>query len=79
MIRKFSTAVSCGVMFAALSMSAVAFAAPGDPGTGAAACQPEQGEITAAVGQTGLLGEIISNLAPINQLNQQSLFNCQQP
>ena len=76
MIRKFATAAGTGLVIAALSASATAFAAT-DPG--ASACQPEQGQITATVGQTGQLGQIISNIAPINQLNQQSLFNCQQP
>jgi len=82
LIRKFSTAVATGAMFAALSTSAVALAAPGDPCTGAAACQPQQGQIiTATAAQSGLLGEIISGIAPINQVNQESLFSkkCSQP
>lgn len=71
-IRKFAISAGVGVVIAALS-AASAFAAT-DPG--ASACQPAQGQLTATVGQTGQLGTIISQLAPINQLNQQSLFNC---
>jgi hypothetical protein len=73
LVRKFATAAITGVVIAAFSVSATALAAGNE---GAAACQPEQGHITAAVAQTGQLGTIISSLAPINQLNQQSLFNC---
>ena len=78
MIRKFVAAAATGALISAVFSSA-ALAAPGNPGQGAAACQPEQGQITAAVAQTGQLGTIISNIAPINELNQQSLFNCPQP
>ena len=71
-IRRFALSAGTGIVIAALS-SVAAFAA-GDPG--ASACQPQQGQITATVAQTGDLGTIISQLAPINELNQQSLFNC---
>jgi hypothetical protein len=76
LIRKFALAAGTVLATTALSVSATAFAAS-DPPPGAAACQPEQGQITATVAQTGQLGQIISTIAPINQLNQQSLFNCQ--
>ena len=76
MIRKFAPAVGSGLAIAALALSSTAFAA-NDPG--ASACQPAQGQITAGVARTGQLGVIISGIAPINQLNQQSLFHCQQP
>ena len=72
LIRKLITAAGSGLVIAALSASATAFAA--DPG--AAACQPAAGQMTAAAAQTGLLGTIISSLAPINELNQGSLFGC---
>jgi hypothetical protein len=75
LIRKFATAASAGLLIAALSASAT-FAADAP---GASGCQPAQGQITAAVAQTGALGTIISGMAPINELNQQSLFNCRQP
>ena len=75
LVRKFATAAVVGLLIGA-TFSATALAAPGDPGLGAAACQPQQGQVTAAVAQTGQLGGIISSIAPINSLNQQSLFNC---
>jgi hypothetical protein len=78
LIRKFAAAAATGALIGAMFSSA-ALAAPDAPGQGAAACQPEQGQITAAVGQTGQLGTTISTIAPINELNQQSLFNCPQP
>ena len=71
MIRKLIT--SGAFVVAALSASAPAFAAT-DPG--ASACQPAAGQLTAAIAQTGELGAIISSIAPIDQLNQQSLFTC---
>ena len=73
LIRKFATAAGVGLVLAALSTSATALAAS-DPG--AAACQPAAGQVTATIAQTGQLGTIISTIAPINQLNQQSLFHC---
>ena len=73
LVRKFATAATAAIVIAAFSVSTTAFA---QADQGAAACQPEQGKITAGVAQTGLLGGIISSLAPINELNQQSLFNC---
>ena len=74
-VRTFVLSAGTGLLITALS-SAAALAAT-DPG--ASGCQPQQGQITAAVAQTGQLGQIISQLAPINQLNQQSLFNCPNP
>jgi len=74
LIRKLATVVGAGLVIASLSASATAFAAT-DPG--ASACQPAAGQLTATIAQTGQLGTIISAIAPINGLNQQSLFNCQ--
>jgi hypothetical protein len=71
LLREFATCAA--VVVATLSASAPAFAAT-DPG--ASACQPAAGQLTAAIAQTGQLGAIISSIAPIDQLNQQSLFNC---
>jgi len=73
LIRKLVTAAGSGLVIAALSASATAFAAS-DPG--ASTCQPAAGQLTAAIAQTGQLGTIISGIAPINELNQESLFNC---
>ena len=74
-IHKFAVSAFSGLLIATiLSTSALAATDPG-----ASACQPQQGQITAAVAQTGQLGNIISQLAPINQLNQQSLFHCANP
>lgn len=80
MIRKFAAAVATGAVISAM-LSSVALAAPGNPGQGAAACQPQQGQITAGVAQTGQLGTIITTYVtpPINTENQQSLFHCSQP
>lgn len=75
MVRKFAFSAITTLVVAALSLSATALAADDH---GAAACQPEQGQITAAVARSGQLGVIISSLAPINELNRDSLFNCQQ-
>ena len=75
MIRKFAAAASTGLVIAALSAQAT-FAADAP---GASACQPAAGQGTATVAQTGALGTIVSTIAPINQLNQQSLFNCPTP
>ena len=73
MLRKFAIAATTGLIIGS-SLSATALAAPGDSGQGAGQCQPEQGQITATVARTGQLGTIISSIAPINELNQQSLF-----
>jgi hypothetical protein len=79
LFRKLATAVSSGLIIAALSASATAFAAT-DPG--ASACQPAAGQLTAFIAQNGTdilgltLGEIISSMAPINEANQDSLFAC---
>ncbi len=74
-VRKCALSISGAAVVAAL-FSASAFAA-GDPG--ASACQPQQGQLTATIARTGQLGDIISQLAPINELNHQSLFNCANP
>jgi hypothetical protein len=81
-IRKVATAALTGLLIGA-SMTATALAAPDQPGVGAAACQPEQGQIvTATAARSGQLGGIISGqltgvrLAPINGLNEQALFAC---
>jgi hypothetical protein len=76
LIWNFAAAACAGLVLAALSTSGTALAAF-DPGV--AACQPAAGQQTAAVAQTGQLGTVVSGLAPINQLNQQSLFHCQPP
>ena len=75
LIRKFAAAASTGLVIAALSAQAT-FAADAP---GASACQPAAGQGTATVAQTGVLGTIVSTLAPINELNQQSLFHCTTP
>jgi len=75
LIRKLITAAGSGLVIAVLSASATAFAS--DPG--AAACQPAAGQLTATIAQSGQLGTIISGIAPINKLNQHSLFHCSQP
>jgi hypothetical protein len=77
LIRRFATAAATG-LFIGAALSTTALAAPGNPGQGAARCQPEQGQITASVAQTGQLGTIISGIAPSNERNQESLFNCPQ-
>jgi len=71
-IRKVAVSVGAGLVIAALAASS-AFA---DTGPGASGCQPQQGHITETIAQTGQLGVIISQLAPINELNQVSLFDC---
>ena len=75
MTRTFLRAVRTGLVLPILLGSSITFA---ESAKGAAACQPQQGQITATVARTGQLGAIISNLAPINDLNQESLFNCPQ-
>jgi hypothetical protein len=75
LIYRFATAMGTGLVIAALSASATAFAATD---AGASSCQPDQGQLTAAIAQTGQLGQIISVIAPIDQLNQDSLFHCGQ-
>lgn len=74
-VRAFVLSACTGLLLTALSSAAALAAA--DPG--ASGCQPQQGQITATVAKTGQLGQIISQLAPINQLNPQSLFNCPNP
>ncbi|MCA1648236.1 MAG: hypothetical protein LC797_23190 [Chloroflexi bacterium] len=71
--REFGVTAVSGLILGLFSVASTVFAAT-DPG--AAACQPEQGQMTAAIAQTGQLGAIVSSLAPINGLNQQSLFRC---
>ena len=75
MIRKFATAVGTGLVLGALSLSVTAFAA----GPGASDCGRAAGQETAGVAQAlgPGFGQIVSTLAPINDLNQQSLFDCQ--
>lgn len=73
MMRKLVTTSCIGVLLATLSLSGTAFA---DTGPGASACQPAAGQLTATIAQTGTLGTIISTIAPIAELNQQSLFHC---
>jgi hypothetical protein len=72
LIRKLAIAVSTGVVIAALSVSVTLAAS--DPG--ASGCQPAAGQLTATIAKTGQLGTIISSIAPINQLNNTSLFGC---
>jgi hypothetical protein len=74
MTRRNLVPAATSSMTVALLLAASAVFCAGD--SGAAACQPEQGHITAAVAQTGQLGKIISSLAPIDELNRLSLFNC---
>jgi len=74
-IPKFATAFATGLVLGALSLSTTALAA----GPGASDCGRAAGHETAAVAQAlgAGFGQIVSTLAPINDLNQQSLFDCQ--
>jgi hypothetical protein len=71
LIRKFATAVTTGLVLGALSLTATALAA--DPG--ASDCGRAAGQETASFAQSfgPGFGQLVSVLAPINELNQQSL------
>jgi hypothetical protein len=71
LIRKFATAAGAGLILGALSLSATALA----DGPGASDCGRDAGQASATFAQAlgPGFGELVSNLAPINDLNQQSL------
>ena len=74
LFRKFAAAAGTGVVLGALAFTATAFAS--DPG--ASPCGSAAGQFTAGVAQAmgSGFGQLVASLAPINTLNQDSLFNC---
>jgi hypothetical protein len=71
MLRKFAAAAGAGLVLGAMSLSATALAA----GPGASDCGRAAGQETSNTAQAlgPGFGHIVSNLAPINDLNRQSL------
>jgi hypothetical protein len=72
LMHKFVAAASSGVLIAALLFSTTALAADGP---GASSCGRAAGAETAAAAQAwgSGFGVVVSTLAPINDLNHQSL------